>query len=694
MKAKNNMKNDIYEYYRFNTFDYNKYSLKKYQENLEIISEKVWNFFIEDAKKYGFEERVGQQDMALDIVDALKNKENIIIEAGVGIGKSFAYIVPLLYYNKLFRKPVAIATSTITLQEQLLNDIKTISKLTGIDIDIVLAKGQTHFICKLRVDEYIAKKTNKSILLDKIFNLSDDRISDRKDFPFSIGNEIWNNINVCDLKRCKNCQYIDDCYFRNLRDEMLNTTGILLCNQDLLTVHLQKKKNGQRLLFNNDISVIVIDEAHNLEEKVRNSLTKGLSKDEIIKTANQIVRIRELADTDIYLYFNQMKKHLGELYNCFNIQITEQINSDPYNMKYADRFFLELNPRVIKLFDNVYMDINEIYNLVGMFYNERNIESINIAIDNFESIHTFFSSFIKNKNKFLIWLEKNKSIINLITCPKNINEVTKELYFDNDHISILTSATLTNQKTGNDAQKYSYLMKNIGFIEKEGKGFLSTPKVSPFPYDKHSMIYFNGDLPHPTNDRDKFIEQGVDIVVKLLKITNGKALLLFTAKVDMEEVYKKLIEYNLPYEILIQNNTSSQEQILSNFKNNENSILLGTGAYWEGINIEGKSLSNIIIFRLPFPVPDPVIKYKSSISSDPLMEVNVPEMIIKLNQGIGRLIRNYTDKGIVAILDPRIGLKAKSRYKEIVWNSIPIRNKTDNLDVLKDFYDEISKNDF
>ena len=136
MKAKNNMKNDIYEYYRFNTFDYNKYSLKKYQENLEIISEKVWNFFIEDAKKYGFEERVGQQDMALDIVDALKNKENIIIEAG-RYRKSFAYIVPLLYYNKLFRKP-AIATSTITLQEQLLNDIKTISKLTGIDIDIVL----------------------------------------------------------------------------------------------------------------------------------------------------------------------------------------------------------------------------------------------------------------------------------------------------------------------------------------------------------------------------------------------------------------------------------------------------------------------------------------------------------------------------------------------------------------------------
>ena len=126
--------------------------------------------------------------------------------------------------------------------------------------------------------------------------------------------------------------------------------------------------------------------------------------------------------------------------------------------------------------------------------------------------------------------------------------------------------------------------------------------------------------------------------------------------------------------------------MMKEFRSNVNSVLLGTGAYWEGISIEGKSLSNLIVFRLPFPVPDPIIDYKTSIADDPVMDVLVPEMITKLKQGIGRLIRNYTDTGIVSIIDPRLSKERSTPYREITFDSLPIKNITNSLSELTKFY--------
>ena len=145
------------------------------------------------------------------------------------------------------------------------------------------------------------------------------------------------------------------------------------------------------------------------------------------------------------------------------------------------------------------------------------------------------------------------------------------------------------------------------------------------------MIYYCDDLPHPTKEHEAFIEQGVQRLLEVLDISGGKALVLFTAKSDMEDVYSILSQKELPYKVLMQQSGSSQDQVLKEFRENTNSVLLGTGAYWEGISIEGKSLSNVVIFRLPFPVPDPIINYKASIADDALMDVNVPEMVIKLS---------------------------------------------------------------
>lgn len=155
----------------------------------------------------------------------------------------------------------------------------------------------------------------------------------------------------------------------------------------------------------------------------------------------------------------------------------------------------------------------------------------------------------------------------------------------------------------------------------------------------------------------------------------------------MKIVYDKLKNKKLPYKLIIQNEGSSQIKTKEDFKEDINSVLLSTGTFWEGIDIQGNSLSSVIIVRLPFPILDPVIKYKSSLVKDP-MSVYLPEMIIKLKQGVGRLIRCNTDKGIIAILDSRIGDSSKSSYKEQVFDCIKSVNKTTDLECVKKFVKE------
>ena len=151
---------------------------------------------------------------------------------------------------------------------------------------------------------------------------------------------------------------------------------------------------------------------------------------------------------------------------------------------------------------------------------------------------------------------------------------------------------------------------------------------------------------------------------------------------DMEEVYAALQERNL----LIQQEGSSKSGVLQVFKKETNSVLLGTASYWEGIIIEGKSLSHVVIFRPPFPVTDPIIEYKASIAIGPLMDVQVLEMIIKLKQGIGLLIRNFTDTGVISIIDSRLRDTPPERYHNVTWNALPIHNRTADLQVVEEFY--------
>ncbi|MDK2585506.1 ATP-dependent DNA helicase [Romboutsia sedimentorum] len=650
-------------------------------DKYEKLEKLVWDFFMEEIPKLGFEQREGQEDMALDICYSIKEKKHTIVEAGVGIGKSYAYIVPLLCYNLLFNKPILIATSTIALQEQLIKDVKKICSYIKHRPEIILAKGMTHFACRKRADEYF-KDNNKINEEDEVlYQYVQNGIVDKRFINLEINDDMWENVSIKSTDHSK-CEYFKTCRFMRLRNDMLETKGVILCNQDLLTVHFQKLRKGHRGLLSENIDLIVIDEAHNLEDKVRNSLIESYSKNSIktlIKESRNGIKkvsIKNSLDLEIKNANDILNLLFLELERQIKVQIKENLklkNND------IERFFVNVEDIKILIY-KIQKQIKIIYEKV-QFYSDSNLSEE--IIESLADLDLFLNNILDENSNDLFWMAKNRSV-EIFSCPKNIDKEIRKLYFDKTKTTILTSATIADKNKGDEKDRYEYFIKNTGF--KIEDGFLSSPKYSPFNYNKNAMIYCAENMPHPTYERENFIKRGTEEIIKLIDITKGKALILFTSKNDLNEVYNILNKKNLGYNLLRQSMSSSQDEILDEFKKDEDSILLATGTFWEGIDIPGKALSNLIIFRLPFPVPDPIIEYKKNTSKDFLMEVSVPYMIVKLRQGIGRLIRKDNDNGIVAILDSRIASNSNSRYKDVVFDSIPIKNRSSNIEDMRKFY--------
>lgn len=658
---------------------------KKKKTDLQAIGEKVTSFFWDVAPEHGFEMREGQQDMSFEIVDALIHDQHFAVEAGVGIGKSFGYLVPVLLYNKKMKKPVIVATSTIALQEQLWDDVHDVMPLLNTDPEVILAKGQTHYLCHKRANEYLSM--DGAVIPKELADGIEEGFQERKQFPPFLPQNIWDKVNIqrFSMRNCGPCE--KKCLYYAIRSQLRYTDGIVLCNQDFLTAHLRQIRRGQDGLINRDADLIVVDEAHNLDDKVRSATTERINQGKIlglIKSATNEVKPSDRQN--VYAEANEAQRAIRTFFDCLKAQVQQQINNAQQDMRYADRFFFDDSAESIDLLRSMVDATKNAALSIQIYASFEYHGRSTAASDDLDELTENLTEMIEELDDYLLWIERKGSQAELVYCPKNTREITKRLYFSGKARTILTSATLTNTTEGSLEDQYAYFISNTGFPTDE-HGCLSEPKPSPYPYDEHSMIYYCDDLPHPTKEHEAFIEQGVQRLLEVLDISGGKALVLFTAKSDMEDVYSILSQKELPYKVLMQQSGSSQDQVLKEFRENTNSVLLGTGAYWEGISIEGKSLSNVVIFRLPFPVPDPIINYKASIADDALMDVNVPEMVIKLKQGIGRLIRNFTDTGIVCIIDRRLRDEPAERYHDIAWSSLPIKNRTKSLDELRRFYE-------
>ena len=638
---------------------------------------RIENYF-ENCDKFNLQSRDGQYNMALSVYDAIESRESLIIEAGVGIGKSFAYLVPLMLYYSLKKESFIVSTSTIALQEQLEKDILKVSNMLNIPVDVVIAKGKTNFICFNRLDDFLNRKDNKSFI-----NKFDVEKQDRKEYP-NIKDNIWKNVCVdnCLYSKCANCS---QCEFYKRREQMKNTEGIIICNHDLLIEDLSRNELFNRKLLK-DVAFIVCDEAHNLENKVRAANTQEIKITKGKELIAEAIRVLGNFNIDDYNY-EKIAKKIQELQNHIDNNVKVIID----NLK---RKNIEINDcnGLTFTFDNKVIELsNELANTIGdiitavEIYSHKGTEELEEQLYDYKKSFNILSEGEKGKNLF--WIERKGKRNSVYYAPKNINEISYDLFFSKKSnlfsmfkeatkTFIFTSATLSIGE--ND---FSYFMHNVGADKvKDGSLVLENSYDSPYNYDENALVYCCKEIPNPKN-RDKYLEYLVIKIKELIQLTNGKTMVLFTSKNDMNYVYEKIGKKLNNISIYIQNDGSSQYIVKNKFENDIDSVLFSTGIFWEGIDIKGKSLSNLIIARLPFPVVDPIIEYKKSIYGEKgFSKVYIPEMLIKLKQGVGRLIRSENDTGIVCILDSRIG-----KYENIVKQTLPIKKFVYNINDVKEF---------
>ena len=631
---------------------------------------------IENMKNKGWETRYGQEALMYDVFDAYDSKENLIVEAQVGIGKSFGYLIPGVLISKSTKKPLIVTSSSIQLTEQLVNDIKQVEEILHISVDCIVGKGVTNYPCFKEIHRKNLSKLNLMEALD-IANKGLTKQTVRET------NLKWNQIstNNCIMSKC---HYKNECAYFKMRNKLkegnryirLNEykPKVIIVNQDMLMMNFKKLTFGKESLIYDDPCMLIIDEVHNLEEKQRANMTKTINSKTVINKikegANRVgSRSRYLKNIKmIEDWFNlqkdSAKSEIDKNGNCLS---TGRVDIKPVSHHQMAKL-ISMTKEIVEEFD---------VNNIAVFKQSSLVSNEQLEIAN--NLLTLFKNLQNNSDKYIFWTEITKQDqIDISFCPNNIAETLRKTVFSTSYPVVCLSATITN-KTNNE-NSYEYIKEIIGF-----KGYEEDIKYNDFPY-KESRLYIPPNLPKFDKRDVKYYEEIGKHIFELASQNKGGTLILFTAKDDIDGVYNDLSKRKFNKTIYVDDGSKSQNEIIESFKKTKG-VILGTGVFWEGIDLKNELLTLLVIVRLPFPTIDPITKYKITKLNDSNEAVIVPEMIIKLKQGVGRLVRTKQDKGLLVLLDSRMN-KPIYKHKEAVLDALPIKNMI-HKDEVKDFLNNI-----
>lgn len=637
------------------------------------LYEQVEAFFSKLRGSQTLEYRPGQHTMALDVLECIRDKDILLIEAGVGSGKSWGYLIPLLYasQNKEIFKGFIVSTSTLALQDQLLTEINHVSEMLGIDIDVTIAKGKTNYICQKRLEEFLAQEGKKKLERSVIKRIQAGEI-DRSALN-TIPEDIWQKINI-KYVNCSGCFSKRHCPYVLQRKRWPESTAVI-CNHDLLIEELGRDDTSKMFPTS---SVLVMDEAHTLEEKLRNAYQESISKRKI--------------EGLIYNLYDEIGQPIERELEVFNIinRLYRKISAEAKKeyKKRAKRDSETLNVRTsgFNCTESIIAEIAQLTKeLTAIAKKVRVYKKVNSRVlsklKELNDIIEIFEDLASSDRKNIYWasfLPFSQEYIELQYVRRDLDKEAARLLSHANCGMVFTSATLT---TGQD--NYGHFMRALGMDKILGKSITKEkPQPSPYDYKPKALLYCASDVISPRHpNRKLYLDSLAQRISELIEITNGKSLVLFTSKSDMAAVYARLKNQKFPFDLMIQEEGRRADAVKEKFKQNVNSTLLATGSFWEGIDIKGESLQQVIIAKLPFPLVDPINQDKASqYTDDGFSEVYLPEMILKLRQGTGRLIRNSTDKGIVSILDSRI-----PKYLESITENLPFTNVTFELGDVEEF---------
>lgn len=686
-KRKNKITEEFYEKLAQKTekLDINKNDMTTKTTRYDRANNLLRHIFSYILPTEGFSFRKNQLDLATEMLSGLETKNVALMEAEVGTGKTHAYIIAVIIYN-LFHgvnSTTLISTSTIALQKAIteeyipqISDILMKHRIIRKPLDFAVRKGKSHYICDIKLKTYLSSlEKNKSqrdetlIKTLKKLSLVSEREIDLDTYPLTR----YVKDRICVTNKCNAlCSRYDTCRFISFTNGCLyHKYYFQIANHNYVFADIR----SYRPLLPK-YKVIIFDEAHKLYDVAKQMYGCYLSTAEFAElityiegcNAKELNEFCDLINTDYTRLFRRitgnpdMAEHLSE---------RKDLDIDDYCIGYI-RNIIETLECVA---DTVY-DCDEI----KIHIKKRRIRKMALNIKS--KLEIFLAP-----QQLVTWYEYNNNAYRLCAIPKDLSKQIYTNLWDREVLSVLTSGTLSaNGDFG--------LMKNkLGIDYMYSDKIAETSKKSPFDYKQNALIYIPEYIPFPNIKREGYIKAVTDEIDRLLKATYGHSLVLFTSYRLMEIVFNNISKNKYDYPFFIMGR--GRIDALCDFKISGNGVLFASDAAGEGVDIVGDTLSNLIVVKLPFAVPDPISKYEQSIMGgldNYLKNINTPNMIIKLKQYVGRLIRSEYDTGVVAILDSRVNSTGK--YRNIVLESLFDAEVTNNITSVERFIMEKKKPDY
>jgi ATP-dependent DNA helicase DinG len=664
-----------------------------------------------------YEPRPSQLDLMRLIIRGFNEDALVAAEAGTGVGKSFAYLLPAMTYALLNEERIVISTATINLQQQLYGkDIPLVASTLHKGIKAVLIKGRGNYLCRRRmVDacrEPVLDEEENDTLRSIVAWSETTKTGDRQDLPFLPPENLW--LRVCseaDLCMGMRCPERERCFVLALRRECADAR-ILVVNHHLLFADLAARYEGAG--YDNTVVLppytrIIIDEAHTLEGAATSFFSKTFSRMGFFRQMGRLYRRRHTRTAGLLLrlgplvagdaggdaLIDEAAEGIGKIRNI--VDALEAAALELCEGEGTFRFipsregaitavmiprFLELRQRISSLVGILRAMLENIH---SDFEDDPAVWELKAILRRIEAVGTISGSFIEYQERpgEVLWIEgyygdgKGGSATGanvrarFFVSPLDVAPSLRDALFEPNKTVICVSATLTVADSRNPEGSFAYWKERngAGLTERE---LLSGCFPSPFPYAKSVLLAVPRDAPLPEEGSYRTFVDGA--VASLAEIAGGSALILFTSYDALRSAYAAASPLLEKQGIrCLKQGDDDRSRLLQAFLDDESSVLFATDSFWEGVDAPGNTLRLVILCRLPFRAPnDPVFEARREVlekrGGNAFMDLSLPEAVIKFKQGFGRLMRRSGDHGIVAVLDGRI---LRKRYGEYFLRSLP-----------------------